>query len=147
MLRFHQEVEMAGHVDPTREQFKRMMTLPAEGPVQMLNLIRLREKAAYEDGREATGAEAYAAYGREAGPIFARVGGRIVFSGDPKLTVIGPEDEQWDLCFVAEYPSAAAFGEMLKDPEYQQAVKHRQAAVADSRLVRLSPAEAGEVFG
>ena len=138
---------MEHHVDPTREQFKQMMTLPDQGPVQMLNLIRLRDRAGYEDGRQATGAEAYAAYGREAGPIFQRVGGRIVFSGDPKLVVIGPEDERWDLCFVAEYPSAAAFGEMLKDPDYQQAVKHRQAAVADSRLVRLSPAKPGEVFG
>ena len=53
---------MAGFVDPTREQFKAMMTLPDDGPVQMLNLIRLRDQAAYEDGREATGAEAYATY-------------------------------------------------------------------------------------
>ena len=36
---------------------------------------------------------------------------------------------------------------MVKDPDYARAVIHRQAAVADSRLVRCAPAETGEVFG
>jgi uncharacterized protein (DUF1330 family) len=51
------------------------------------------------------------------------------------------------LCFVAEYPSADAFIAMLRDPEYRAAVIHRQAAVADSRLVRLRPQTAGAAFG
>lgn len=138
---------MTGNIDPTREQFAAMMKLSDEGPIHMLNLIRLREKAAYEDGRVATGAEAYAAYGKESGPIFTRVGGRIAHAWDPKLTLIGPETERWDIAFIAEYPSAAAFGEMVKDPAYQAIVFHRQAAVADSRLVRLHPREGGSVFG
>ncbi len=138
---------MNAYVDPTREQFGAMMKLADDGPIHMLNLVRLREKAVYEDGRDATGAEAYAAYGRESGPIFARVGGRIAHSWDPKLTLIGPADEGWDVAFIAEYPSAAAFGEMVKDPAYQAIVFHRQAAVADSRLIRLHPRESGSVFG
>jgi hypothetical protein len=36
---------------------------------------------------------------------------------------------------------------MLRDPVYREAVKHRQAAVADSRLIRLAPAIPGAVFG
>ena len=32
---------------------------------------------------------------------------------------------------------------MLRDPVYREAVKHRQAAVADSRLIRLAPATPG----
>lgn len=138
---------MTGFIDPSREQFGAMMKLPDDGPIHMLNLIRLREKAVYEDGREATGAEAYAAYGKESGPIFSRVGGKIAHSWDPKLTLIGPETEKWDIAFIAEYPNAAAFGEMVKDPSYQAIVFHRQAAVADSRLVRLHPRAAGAQFG
>ena len=138
---------MAGHIDPTRETFGEFRRLPDDGPVHMLNLVKLRAEAAYPDGRAATGAEAYAAYGRESGPIFRRVGGRIAWSGDFKLMLIGPQDERWDICFIAEYPSGAAFVEMVKDPDYQKAVVHRQAAVADSRLVRLAPKASGGGFG
>lgn len=138
---------MTGHIDPTREKFGEFRRLPDEGPVHMLNLVRLRREAAYPDGRSATGAEAYAAYGRESGPIFRRVGGRIAWKGDFRLMLIGPEEERWDICFIAEYPSGEAFVEMVKDPEYQKAVVHRQAAVEDSRLIRLSPSQAGQGFG
>ncbi|MCC0043069.1 MAG: DUF1330 domain-containing protein [Brucellaceae bacterium] len=134
-------------IDPTREMFGKFRGLEEEGPIHMLNLVRLRDQAEYQDGTEATGAEAYASYGRESGPIFRRVGGRIAWSGDFRLMLIGPEDEQWDLCFIAEYPSGAAFVEMVKDPDYQKAVRHRQAAVLDSRLIRLAPRSAGAGFG
>ena len=141
------------YVDPTREQFGRMMKTPDDGPIHMLNMLRFRASAAYpadhpRAGDGLTGAEAYGLYGKESGPVFARVGGAIAWSWTPKVVVIGPEDESWDMVFIAEYPNAAAFGEMLKDPDYKTAVVHRQAAVADSRLVRLSPREAREnVFG
>lgn len=138
---------MSRHIDPTREQFGAMMKLGDDGPIWMLNLIRLRKKAKYEDGREATGAEAYATYGRESEPMFKKVGGKIVFAGSPKLVVIGPDDEEWDLCFIAEYPSASAFGDMVKNPDYQAVVFHRSAAVKDSRLIRMKPGAAGKLFG
>lgn len=137
---------MTKNIDPSREQFSEMMKLPDEGPIWMLNIIRLRKKAKYEDGREATGAEAYAAYARESKEFFEAVGGRIIWSGEPKLVLIGPEDERWDLCFVAEYPSAGAFADMVKNPGYQAIVLHRQVAVKDSRLIRIKPGEAGRVF-
>jgi uncharacterized protein (DUF1330 family) len=114
----------------------------------MLNLVRLRQRAVYPDGREATGAEAYAAYGRDSAPVFSRLGGRIVWQGAFELMLIGPEHgENWDRVFVAEYPSVGAFVEMLRDPVYREAVKHRQAAVADSRLIRLKPLPQSDRFG
>jgi uncharacterized protein (DUF1330 family) len=138
---------MTGHVDPEREQFDAFKRLPRDKPVLMLNLVRFRDRAAYEDGRESTGADAYAAYGRESAPVFRRVGGRIVWRGVPEVTVIGPTDEAWDEAFIAWYPTASAFLEMVTDPEYRLAVKHRQAAVADSRLIRMGEADAGDGFG
>lgn len=135
------------HIDPTRPQFDAFKALPRDKPINMLNLVRLRERADYPDGRAATGAEAYAAYGRESGPVFAKVGGAILWRGGFEAVLIGPEDEAWDHVFIARYPSAAAFLAMVTDPAYREAVKHRQAAVADSRLIRLSDAEAGKGFG
>ena len=132
---------MTTYLDPTREQFSVMMKLADDGPIHMLNLVQFRDKAIYPDGREATGEEAYLAYGKESAPIFERVGGRIAIVWSPKFTLIGPDHEKWDRAFVAEYPSAAAFGDMVKDPDYQKAVVHRQAAVENSRLIRLKPGE------
>ena len=138
---------MTGYIDPTREKFGEFRGFAEEGPIHMLNLVRLRDAAVYPDGRKATGAEAYAAYGRESGPVFRRVGGRIAWVGDFRLMLIGPQEESWDHCFIAEYPSGAAFVEMVKDSEYQKAVVHRQAAVLDSRLIRLAPKKVGAGFG
>ena len=134
-------------IDPTKERFGAFKDLPQDEPVHMLNLVRLRDKAAYPDGRVATGREAYQAYSRESGPVFRRLGGRQVWIGRPDLTLIGPEDERWDIAFIAEYPSGAAFIEMVRDPVYREAVKHRQAAVADSRLIRMMPGKPGAGFG
>ena len=141
-----QQIIMSNHVDPERDQFDAFKELPRDKPIMMLNLVRFREKAAYEDGREATGAEAYAAYGKESGPIFLRVGGEIIWRGEPELMLIGPWDEHWDEIFVARYPAASAFLEMVTDSEYRIAVKHRQAAVEDSRLIRTAETDKGDGF-
>ena len=136
---------MTYYIDPERDQFEAFKDLPRDRPVMMLNLVLFREWAAYEDGREATGAEAYAAYGEESAPVFRRVGGEIIWRGRPEIMLIGPKEKRWDVIFVARYPTAGAFLEMVTDPDYRQAVKHRQAAVLDSRLIRT--AEIGEGGG
>lgn len=132
----------------TGEEFRAFRDVPREGPIHMLNLVALRERADYPDGRAASGAQAYAAYGRETAHILARLGGRIVWRGRMEAMLIGPQaGEAWDLCFIAEYPSVEAFVAMIKDPEYREAMVHRQAAVRDSRLIRMAPQEVGGDFG
>ena len=138
---------MSEYIDPTKEAFAEFRENDRPGPIHMLNLVRFREQAAYPDGRNLTGAEAYAAYGRESFPIFSRLGGEIVWRGSFEQVLIGSEREHWDECFIAQYPSVSAFVEMIRDPIYREAVKHRQAAVQDSRLVRLAPGVAGNGFG
>jgi len=138
---------MTQFIDPDREAFAAFKNLPRDVPVEMLNLVALNDRATYEDGREATGVEAYKAYGRESGPIFHRVCGTIIWSGNPKLMLIGPSDESWDVAFIARYPTAGAFLEMVTDPAYQAIVYHRQAAVRTSRLIRMEAKDAGEGFG
>jgi uncharacterized protein (DUF1330 family) len=135
------------HIDPTKAQFEVFKNLPREGAIHMLNLVRVRERAAYPDGRDVSGLEAYRTYGRESAPIFQRVGGRQHWFGAFETIVIGPADERWDFVFIAEYPNADAFIEMVRDPVYREVVKHRQAAVEDSRLIRLRPRAPGAGFG
>ena len=143
---------MTGSIDPLREQFDAFKALPRDQPIHMLNLIRLKAKAEYpaghpDHGKDLTGLDAYRAYGRTTAHIFARVGGRQVWVGRPDVVVTGPADERWDLAFIAEYPGAGAFLAMVTDPEYRELVKHRQAGVEDSRLIRMAPVEPGDGFG
>jgi len=141
-----------GSIDPTRAQFDAFKALPRDAPIQMLNLIRLKPLADYppdhpDHGKGLTGLEAYRAYGRTSRPIFERLGARQIWVGRPETVVTEPPDERWDLAFIAEYPSAAAFLAMVTDTDYREHVKHRTAAVEDSRLIRLEPLAPGKGFG
>jgi uncharacterized protein (DUF1330 family) len=134
------------YVNPSSESFAAFRDLPRTTPLNMLNLVRLRAQADYPDGRQATGAEAYAAYGRLSQPVLARLGGHIVWRGQFENMLIGPEEERWDITFIAHYPNAEAFLAMLRDPDYQEAVVHRTAGVIDSRLIRTQPEGTGSGF-
>ena len=143
---------MTAYVDPDRAQFEAFKALDRDQPIEMLNLVRFRAKAVYPDGHSLataglTGAEAYRNYGSETAPIIARLGATILWRGRFETTLIGPEDEAWDAVFIARYPTAHAFLEMVTDPLYQQAVVHRQAAVETSRLIRCTPTQGSEAFG
>lgn len=140
-------------IDPSRANFDAFKALPRNTPINMLNLIRYRDRAHYPAGhshehRGLTGEQAYAEYGRTSEPIFARVGGKTIWRGKFETMVTGPSGigEQWDLGFIAFYPNAAAFLAMITDADYKQAVIHRQAAVQTSRLVRFAPLELGKGF-
>lgn len=140
------------HVDPTRAQFERFKDLDRTTPIEMLNLIRFRDEAAYPEdhpnfGVGLSGAEAYRLYGQASAPVLARVGGSILWRGTFETTLIGPDDERWDASFIALYPNARAFLAMVTDPEYQQAVVHRQAGVATSRLLRHGALPDSAQFG
>ncbi len=135
-------------VDPSRENFDAFKALPRDTPISMLNLLRFRENALYpEEHPQAalglTGAEAYDKYGRTSGPIFTRVGGSVIWRGSMEAMVIGPVDKNWEVAFIAAYPHAGAFFEMINDPDYKLAVVHRKAAVETSRLIRFAPLPLG----
>ena len=139
------------YIDPSRENFDAFKALPRETPIHMLNLLQYRDEAAYPDGHENTGKgwsgrRAYHEYGKTSGPIFRRVGGSIVWRGSYEAVLTGPENMHWHDGFIASYPDAAAFFEMIGDPDYQKAVVNRTAALLDSRLVRFDPGSVGEGF-
>lgn len=77
------------------------------GPVVMLNLLRFRP-----DG----GQERYAEYGEAVAPCLDKVGGRIVYAGQPAAPLLG--EDGWDLVALVEYPSRQAFLDMIGSPEY-----------------------------
>ena len=139
-------------INPTRGQFAALRAVPQDAPVLMINLLRFNKVAEYAAGDPESGAApvsgetAYGRYAAETLEIVLAAGGSQDWIGKPMLTVIGPGDEAWDHAFVARYPSSRAFMDMVKNPDYQRAVRHRNAATADSRLICCAEAAPGKTF-
>lgn len=138
-----------GSVNPNAEQIQAMLASAGNaGAINMINLLRFRARASYPEDHECarenfTGEQAYQLYMAGTAPFIAKVGARILWTGTPNLTIIGPADEHWDLAFIVEYPSMGAMLSMLSDPDYQKIGIHRTAALEDSRLIRCTPRALG----
>jgi len=126
-------------IDPLPEQVQALVADAADdSPVVMINLLRYRDRAEYPQGSDAapcSGREAYERYGALVLPMLGEVGARVLWRGKPRQTVIGPASEHWDEVLLVHYPSRAAFLTMVGRADYQRAVVHRRAALADSRLI------------
>ncbi len=126
----------AATIEPTADQLERLIGSDHEGPFVMVNLLRFKEAA---DGVDAvdgiSGAEAYARYG--AGAQRAPRAHRRSDSARRHGPGVGdrPDQVEWDLVIAVQYPSRAAFVQMVSDPEYLAIHAHRAAALADSRLI------------
>lgn len=119
---------------PNQDKFAELAAEPDRGPVVMLNLLRFETKAAIDGGAaEATGRKEYARYTEEARKQIERRGGRLLWQGRVRFTLIG--GEEWDVVALVQYPTAHAFLEMLQDRDYKEAGKHRSAGLADTRLI------------
>ena len=139
------------YLDPTRESFDAFKALPRDTPVNMLNLLTFRDHAEYPEGHANadlgwTGARAYQEYGTTSGAVFSRVGGSIIWRGTMESMLIGPQDKNWEVAFIARYPTSGAFMEMVTDPDYKKAVINRQAGVLTSRLIRFGETDGPDTF-
>ena len=128
-------------IEPDAGALQAFLAEAEDGPIVMINLLRFREQAAYASGFDAspcTGAEAYGRYGEAVQSLVAGVGGRLVWIGLVRQTLIAEPEEAWDQAVLVEYPSRKAFVEMVSSPAYRAIAPHRTAALADSRLIATS---------
>lgn len=49
----------------------------------------------------------------------------------------GPEDPAWDHLAIVYFPTRSAATEMFSDPEFQNASRHRKAALANHCMLHL----------
>lgn len=118
---------MTGPADDRPVQLDTLAQLPPGDPVVMVNLLKFRPGG---------GREHYLRYAREAAPHLARVGARVRYGGMLPVNVIGNgEKPWWDAILVVEYPTPAAFLEMVGDPQYQRVHAHRAAALQRGDLI------------
>ncbi len=113
------------------ERLKAMLEPGPEGSIFMVNLLKFKDLAEYEDGRESglSGRDAYAIYGRAVAEILPKFGGRAVFAGDVTFLTLGQVEELWDEVAIAMYPSRGAMVRMSMSPEWQAAAVHRTAGL------------------
>ena len=125
-------MEYKNSVHPTKEQMEGFLEGDSDTPIAMINLLKFKEKAEYEDGRDTnlTGEQAYAIYGKEVVEHLKKVGGKISFGGSINRLMLGEVEELWDTTFIAKYPSKKAMLKMITDPDYLESNKHRVAGLA-----------------
>lgn len=128
-------------VFPQPDQAAQFFGGEEDGPFVMVNLLRFKPKAEYEDGSDAhlTGAEAYARYGEGVRVLVEGLGGKVRYSGRVTGLMIGEVEDLWDMVALAEYPSLAAFRQMALSPEMHAIEHHRKAGLAGQLNIRTKP--------
>ena len=131
------------YLEPTQAAAQHLFMRNLSGPIVMLNLLRFREWADYSDFpdvapiRPISGRAAYQRYIDETLPFLEATGGEILFLGDGGAYFIGPETEQWDLVMMIKQNSLSDFFGFASNEAYQQVLRHRTAALRDSRLLPI----------
>ena len=126
-------MDVVNEVMPTsRERVEEMMQPGPDGPIYMVNLLKFKGKAAYEDGRETdlTGYDAYQIYGRGVSELLKEYGGEMVFAGDVTFLALGQVEELWDEVAIARYPARSGLLAMSSSAEWRELAVHRTAGLA-----------------
>ena len=126
-------MEVVNEVMPTSaERIEEMMQPGPDGPIYMVNLLKFKDKAEYEDGRETdlTGFEAYQLYGRAVSQIIRDYGGEVQFAANVTFLSLGQVEELWDEVAIAKYPNRGALLAMSSSEEWRAASVHRTAGLA-----------------
>ena len=133
-------MQVVNKVYPNKEQIKGFMEPVSEGQICMVNLLKFKDRAAYEDGRDTdlTGREAYALYGEGVKKLLQEVGGGIGFEGEVDRLALGEVEELWDVVALAVWPSRGVMFEVMQSPEMQAISVHRSAGLAGQLNIETS---------
>lgn len=125
-------MEVKNSVRPNDEQIAGFLEPGPDGPIYMVNLLKFKDKAEYEDGRETdlTGEQAYAVYGAAVSKLLVKFGGGPMFSATVERLMLGEVEELWDKVAIAMYPSRSAMMDMMRSEEMAEISVHRSAGLA-----------------
>ena len=143
-------MDMEQKLEPSENQLSKLLSMPIETPVAVLNLFEFNEVANYQSGdpeyatsaAEISGQDAFHLYGGVAGKTIEDLGGRVVMSAPVEQVLIGHEVANWHAAAIMYFPSRGAFLQMMSDANFQTASRHRRAALKNHCMIHLS----GESF-
>ena len=124
-------MKVENKVIPSEEQMKGFVEGDIDSPISMLNLLKFKDKAEYEDGRttDLTGREAYQIYALAVANLVENTGGKVLFGAEVSRLMLGEVEELWDTVAIAQYPSRRKMLEMMMSPEYAEISVHRSAGL------------------
>lgn len=101
------------------------------GPVFMINLVKFKDKAVYEDNRDTnlSGREAYRLYGQEVVKLLPKYNAEVVFGTHITELIIGQVEELWDEIAVVKYASRKDLHDMTTSQEWKNINVHRVAGI------------------
>ena len=125
-------MEVKNSVMPNESQMAGFSEAGPDGPIYMVNLLKFKAKAQYDDGRDTdlTGEQAYALYGVAVTALLKEFGGEAIFCADVERLMLGEVEELWDKVAIAMYPSRNAMLQMMISPTMQEIGQHRAAGLA-----------------
>ena len=124
-------MKVENKVTPNEDQINGFLENPEIGPISMVNLLKYKDKAIYDDGRDTnlSGEEAYGLYAVEVVKLVEKYGGEFIFAGKVNRLMLGEVEDLWDAGAIAKYPNRKAMLEMTMDPDYQKIHVHRDAGL------------------
>ena len=127
-------------IDPTGDQVRELRDQGRDGPVVMLNLLKFRDMAAYDDGEAITGATAYARYQHAFTVTVGAISqAEVLYEGPVEQVFIGmagTAETDWDMALIVRYPGRGHFLAMMAAPAYRDALRHRYAGLARTVLLQ-----------
>lgn len=139
-------MQVENSLHPSADQMEAFQDAGPDGPIFMVNLLRFKDKAVYEDGRETdlSGREAYGLYGAAVGKLLVKHGGGSVFGGQVTHLTLGAVEDLWDMVAIATYPNRAAMLAMVSSLEYRECAVHRTAGLEGQlNIETVAPANSG----
>ena len=116
-------MNLTDHINPTAHQLENLVADYPEGtPVVMVNILRFKTHVAESD---MTGENTYKRYAMNVITHLKNAGGRVLWRGEVKSTIIGDEEFTPDLIMLVKYPDVLSFINMISDPEYISLSKDR----------------------
>ena len=110
-----------------------LRSLPDNGPVVMVNLVRFRDRPLEGEG---SAWDAYLRYSQATTPLLRARGATVIWAGNPEGLAFGDlGGGRWDYIVLVRYPSRAAFLDMTTSPEYAAANVHRENGVEDHVII------------
>ena len=120
-----------GKIDKEYGLFLATRPSDEDGPIFMVNLMKYRDVAQYDDG-EATisGREADDKYNPSS--ILNKLGADIMFAADVRTSVVGAD---WDRIAIVRYPTRRTFIDMQTRKDFRDKHVHKNAGIFISSCI------------
>ena len=122
---------------PDGAQREILRTRGQDSPIYMVNLVKFKDKAIYEDQRitNLTGREAFHLYEQEVNEMLQKHNAKLIFVSTMTELIIGEVEELWDEVAIVKYASRKDLIDLATSPEWEEISIHRSAGIEGQLLI------------